>query len=108
MDRERLRGTLKVWPGVAEELLGTKAYYLRAGVFKDVDVCLFAHVGSNLGVGWGPTGGSGLVSVEYLFKGESAQAAAALWRGKARSTRYLHRFAGHARFQRACRRAFDE
>jgi len=82
MEREHLKGTLKIWPGVAEELLGTKAYYVRAGVFKDVDVCLFAHVGSNLGVGWGATGGSGLVSVEYLFKGESAHAAAAPWRGK--------------------------
>jgi aminobenzoyl-glutamate utilization protein B len=82
MEREHLSGTLKLWPGVAEELLGTKAYYVRAGVFKDVDVCLFAHVGANLGVGWGPTGGSGLVSVEYLFKGESAHAAAAPWRGR--------------------------
>jgi len=82
MEREHLKGTLKVWPGVAEELLGTKAYYVRAGVFKDVDVCLFAHVGSNLGVGWGPAGDSGLVSVEYLFKGESAHAAGAPWRGK--------------------------
>src|SRR3984957_19192678 len=48
MEREHLKGTLKVWPGVAEELLGTKAYYVRAGVFKDVDICLFAHVGANL------------------------------------------------------------
>src|SRR5271168_1028819 len=82
MEREHIPGTLKVWPGVAEELLGTKAYYVRAGVFKDVDVCLFAHVGANLGVGWGASGGSGLVSVEYMFKGESAHAAAAPWRGK--------------------------
>jgi len=82
MEREHLSGTLKVWPGVAEELLGTKAYYVRAGVFKDVDVCLFAHVGANLGVGWGPGQGSGLVSVEYLFSGESAHAAAAPWRGR--------------------------
>ena len=82
MQREHLKGTLKLWPGVAEELLGTKAYYVRAGVFKDVDVCLFAHVGSNLGVGWGPAGGSGLVSVEYMFQGESAHAAGAPWRGK--------------------------
>jgi len=82
MEREHLSGTLKLWPGVAEELLGTKAYYVRAGVFKDVDVCLFAHVAANLGVGWGPTGGSGLVSVEYLFKGESAHAAGAPWRGR--------------------------
>src|SRR5579863_5569482 len=75
MLREHLSGTIRLWPGVAEEQLGTKSYYVRAGVFKDVDVCLFTHVGSNLGVGWGASGGSGLVSVEYMFKGESAHAA---------------------------------
>src|SRR5947209_4340174 len=45
MEQQHLQGTLKLWPGVAEELLGTKAYYVRAGAFKDVDVCIFAHVG---------------------------------------------------------------
>ena len=54
MEREHLQGTLKIWPGVAEELVGTKAYYIRAGVFKDVDVCLFAHVGNDLSVSYGP------------------------------------------------------
>ncbi len=82
MEREHLQGTIKLWPGVAEELLGTKAYYVRAGVFKDVDVVLFCHVANNLGVTAGPSGGSGLVSVEYSFQGESAHAAAAPWRGR--------------------------
>jgi aminobenzoyl-glutamate utilization protein B len=82
MEQQHLQGTLKLWPGVAEELVGTKAYYVRAGAFKDVDVCLFAHVGADMGVSWGDTSGSGLVSVEYSFKGESAHAAAAPWRGR--------------------------
>ena len=82
MEREHLTGTIKIWPGVAEELVGTKAYYIRAGVFKDVDVVLFTHVGNNLGVNWGDTPQNGLVSVEYMFKGESAHAAAAPWRGR--------------------------
>src|SRR3954452_6903426 len=82
MEREHLPGTLKLWPGVAEELVGTKAYYVRAGMFKDVDVCLFTHVAANLGVSWGPSlNQNGLVSVEYTFKGESAHAAGAPWRG---------------------------
>src|SRR5215471_13772517 len=34
MERNRLPGTLKLWPGVAEELLGAKAYFVRAGSFK--------------------------------------------------------------------------
>ena len=82
MEREHLKGTLMLWPGVAEELLGTKAYYVRAGLFKNVDAVLFCHVASNLTVSYGPMPGDGLVSVEYLFKGESAHAAGAPWRGR--------------------------
>jgi aminobenzoyl-glutamate utilization protein B len=82
MEREKLPGTLVIWPGVAEELLGTKAYYVRAGVFRDVDVVLYNHVGANLGTRWGDGGGSGLVSVEYTFEGETAHSAGAPWRGR--------------------------
>src|ERR1700689_2249099 len=71
MEREHLQGTIRLWPGVAEEEVATKAYYVKAGLFKDVDICLFTHVGANLGVGWGGSlNQNGLVSVEYLFKGE--------------------------------------
>ena len=59
MERDKLSGTLVLWPGVAEELLASKAWFVREGVFKDVDVCLFAHVGSNLDVSWGGTGATG-------------------------------------------------
>jgi aminobenzoyl-glutamate utilization protein B len=82
MEREKLTGTLVLWPGVAEELLAAKAYFVRAGLFKDVDAVLYAHVGSNLGTSWGDSGGSGMVSVEYSFKGESSHAAGAPWRGR--------------------------
>ncbi len=82
MEQQHLQGTLKLWPGVAEELLGTKAYYVRAGAFKDVDICIFAHVGANMQVSWGDSSGNGMVSVEYDFTGESAHAAGAPWRGR--------------------------
>ena len=83
MEREHLQGTIKLWPGVAEEQLATKAYYVRAGVFKDVDVVLFAHVSDDFGVSAGPSRSStGLVSVEYSFHGETAHAAGAPWRGR--------------------------
>ena len=82
MEREKLPGTIKVWPGVAEEQLGSKAYLVRAGVFRDVDVALFSHVGSNLGTSWGDGGGSGLVSVLYSFEGSAAHSAGAPWRGR--------------------------
>ena len=82
MEREKLPGTIMIWPGVAEEQLGTKAYYVRAGLFKDVDAVLYNHVGSNLSTSWGDGGGNGLVSVEYTFEGESAHSAGAPWRGR--------------------------
>jgi aminobenzoyl-glutamate utilization protein B len=82
MQRDKLPGTLVLWPGIAEELLGTKAYYVREGVFKDVDIVLYNHVGANLGTGWGESGGNGLISVEYMFEGESAHSAGAPWRGR--------------------------
>jgi aminobenzoyl-glutamate utilization protein B len=82
MEREKMPGTIRIWPGVAEELVGAKAYFIRAGLFKDVDAVLFTHVGNNLSVSWGDGGGTGLVSVQYSFKGESAHAAANPWRGK--------------------------
>ncbi len=82
LQREHLAGTIRIWPGVAEELVGTKAYYVRAGMFRDVDLVLFTHVGNNLNVTWGPTEGTGLVSVEYRFEGQSAHAAGAPWRGR--------------------------
>ncbi|MCX6950642.1 MAG: amidohydrolase [Verrucomicrobia bacterium] len=82
MERERLPGTIRLWPGVAEELLGGKAFLIRAGYFKDVDVALFSHIGDNHTVTWGTATGTGLVSVEYTFKGESAHAAAQPWKGR--------------------------
>ncbi len=82
MERDKLPGTLLLWPGVAEEALGSKAHFVREGIFKDVDAVLFVHVGSDLGTSWGEGGGSGMVSVEYSFKGQSSHAAAAPWLGK--------------------------
>jgi aminobenzoyl-glutamate utilization protein B len=82
MEREKIPGTIRVWPGTAEELVGAKAYFVREGFFKDVDVALFAHVDSELAVSWGDRAGTGLVSVEYSFRGETAHAAGAPWRGR--------------------------
>jgi aminobenzoyl-glutamate utilization protein B len=82
MEREKLPGTIRIWPGTAEELLGSKAHYVRAGLFKDVDAVLFAHVSDNFNTAWGSLTATGLVSVEYTFRGESAHSANAPWRGR--------------------------
>jgi len=82
MERDKLPGTIMLWPGVAEELVASKAWFVRDGMFKDVDVNLFTHVGGNLNVGWGQQGGTGLVSIEFTFEGETAHSAGAPWRGR--------------------------
>ena len=82
MERENIEGTLILWPGIAEELVAAKAWYVRDGLFNDIDMCIFTHVSSRLGVSWGPTRGTGLISVEYSFQGEAAHSAGSPWRGR--------------------------
>ena len=84
MEEHKTAGTLKVFPGVAEELLGSKAFYVRAGLFKDVDIVLGTHVWHEFSTSYGTGEGksSGLVSVQYFFHGKAAHAAGAPWDGR--------------------------
>jgi aminobenzoyl-glutamate utilization protein B len=83
LERDKLSGTIKIWPGVAEEQLGTKAFFAREGLFRDVDVSFFTHVWDQFTTPWGaPNEYSGLVSVVYSFQGVSAHGAGAPWRGR--------------------------
>ncbi|MBX3174043.1 MAG: peptidase dimerization domain-containing protein [Gemmatimonadaceae bacterium] len=82
MIRERIAGTLVLWPGIAEEQMAGKAFLVREGLFRDTDVVLFTHVGNGLGVSWGQSGQTALVSAIFRFKGTSAHAAGAPWRGR--------------------------
>lgn len=82
MAREKIPGTIILWPGVAEELLATKAYYVRDGLFRDVDIALFSHVSSDLTTQWGSAAGNGLVSLAYSFKGTASHAGGSPWRGR--------------------------
>ncbi len=82
MEKENIPGTLMMWPGVAEEQLATKAFFVRDGFFKDVDACLFSHVSNNLSTSYGGGRGNGMVSVKFYFDGVAAHGAGAPWRGK--------------------------
>jgi len=79
---KNVSGTLMIWPGIAEELLATKAYFVRAGMFDDVDATIFTHVANGFGTSYGDGGGNGMVSVEYTFKGSSSHGAGAPWAGR--------------------------
>lgn len=80
MLRYKVPGTIRVYPGVAEELIGSRTFMVNAGLFKDVDAMLSAHIANDFGVTWGPSG-TGLVSVEFTFRGRSAHGAAP-WNGR--------------------------
>lgn len=82
MEKNHIPGRLMVWPGVAEEDLATKAYYVRSGMFKGVDACIFNHVNSAFTTGYGELGMNGLVSVEYTFHGKTAHSAGMPWEGR--------------------------
>ncbi len=81
MQKHNISGTLMIWPGIAEELLATKAFFVRSGMFDDVDACIFTHVGSNFSTGYGDGGGNGMVSVEYTFHGQTSHGASP-WMGR--------------------------
>jgi aminobenzoyl-glutamate utilization protein B len=81
MQKYKIPGTLRVYPGIAEELLGSRTYMVMAGLFRDVDVMLSSHISNEFTTTYGPSG-SGLVSTRYSFHGRSAHAASAPWMGR--------------------------
>jgi aminobenzoyl-glutamate utilization protein B len=82
MEKHKLQGRLMLWPGVAEELIATKAFYVKAGLFEGVDACIFTHVSKELSTSWGPANNNGAVSVEYTFTGKTAHSAGSPWAGR--------------------------
>ena len=84
MEKYHLSGTIRIFPGIAEELVATKAFYVRAGYFKDVDLVLGSHVSNEFSTSYSTGKGnwSGLVSIQYFFHGKAAHAAVAPWEGR--------------------------
>ena len=82
MERENLPGTIVLWPGIAEELVASKAWFARDGRYEGIDAVLFSHVSDNMNVSWGRPTGTGLVSVEYTFEGVAAHGAVDPWKGR--------------------------
>ena len=83
MEKYKLAGTIKLFPGVAEEQLGSKAIFVRGGLFKDVDLMLGCHVSDAFATSYGQGfASSGMVSVQYYFHGKAAHSAGAPWSGR--------------------------
>ncbi len=80
MERHGLSGTLKVIPGVAEELVASRTYMVNDGLFEGMDIMLSTHISRNFSTAWGISG-SGLVSTMFTFHGRTAHGAASPWDG---------------------------
>jgi len=81
MEANGIEGTISIVPGVAEELLGSRNFMVRAGMFEDLDAMIQVHISSGMSTSYGESG-SGLVSTMYTFHGQSAHGAGAPWAGR--------------------------
>lgn len=81
MERSGLAGTIKVFPGVAEELIGSRGFMAKAGLFEGLDAMLDAHIGSSFGTSYG-VNNVGLISVQFIFHGQTAHSAGSPWLGR--------------------------
>ncbi len=82
MEREHMAGYADALAWCRGRRAGLQSIFGTRRCFQECGCGSFHHVGTNLGVNSGPSGGNGLVSVEYTFEGESAHAAAAPQRGR--------------------------
>jgi aminobenzoyl-glutamate utilization protein B len=81
MDKHKLAGTVKLFGSPAEEILVSRPYMVRAGLFKDVDVVINNHAGSSFQTAYGVSG-SAMISVTFTFRGKTAHSGAAPWSGR--------------------------
>ena len=79
-DRYHLPGTLIVYGGPAEELLGSRGYMVNAGLFKGVDAMMDVHIGTDFNTDYGMDN-LAIISAEWTFHGQQAHAAEA-WQGR--------------------------
>jgi len=81
LENHGMSGTIRVYPGIAEELLGSRTYMARDGLFDDLDIMLSCHVSSGFSTNWGNRG-LALVSTQFTFHGVSAHGAGSPWKGR--------------------------
>lgn len=81
MDAHKIQGTIKVFGSPAEEIVASRPYMIRAGLFEGVDAVIDNHSSSGFGTGYG-VGGNALFSTIFTFKGRTAHSAGAPWVGR--------------------------
>jgi len=81
MDAFQLPGTIKVFGSPAEEIVASRPYMIRAGLFDGVDAVIDNHSSSGFATDYGVSGNA-LFSTIFTFKGKTAHSAGAPWVGR--------------------------
>lgn len=81
IDEYDIPGTVKLFGSPAEEMLVSRPYMVRAGLFDGVDAVINNHASSGFNTGYGIRG-SALYSVIFTFKGKTAHSAGSPWSGR--------------------------
>lgn len=81
MEKHKISGTIKLFGSPAEEMLVSRPYMIRAGLFEDVDVVINHHTASGFHSDYGVSG-SAMASIVYTFEGKTAHAGGAPWGGR--------------------------
>jgi aminobenzoyl-glutamate utilization protein B len=81
MEKFDLPGTLRIFGASAEEQLLSRPYFVRDGLFDDVDLAFHDHVLDRFGTDYGVVQ-SAAISAEFTFHGEAAHAAVSPWKGR--------------------------
>jgi len=76
-----LKGTVKVFGSPAEEIVVSRPYMIRAGLFEGVDAVVDNHASQDFSTGYG-VDGNALFSTVFTFKGKTSHAAGAPWVGR--------------------------
>jgi aminobenzoyl-glutamate utilization protein B len=81
MRKEGLNGTLKYFGSPAEEMLVSRPYMIRAGLFKDLEVVIDCHAWDSFKVHCGMEG-TAMYSFVVTFKGKTAHSGVDPWMGR--------------------------
>lgn len=81
MEKENIRGTIKLYFAPAEEQNISRPYFLRDGYLDGVDAIFHPHVGKDLSTTYGIRQ-YGVISVEFIFHGKGSHSAVSPWLGK--------------------------
>ena len=81
MEKYDIPGTIKVFGSPAEEMVISRPYMVREGLFDGVDAVIDNHFSSEFATSYG-IGGNALYSVIFSFKGITAHSAGSPWSGR--------------------------